>query len=40
MRLRSTGTEGAERKGRGQMLRGAQMGLGGCSPLKSHLSEI
>lgn len=38
MRLRGTGTEG--RKGRGEMLRGAQMGLGGCSPSKSHLSEI
>lgn len=40
MRWRSTGTAGAERKGWGEMLRGAQMGLGGCSPLKSHLSEI
>ena len=40
MRWRSAGTEGAEQKGRGEMLRGAQMGLRGCSPLKSCLSEI
>lgn len=40
MRLHSAGTEDAERKGPGEMLRGAQMGLGGCSPLKSHLTEI
>lgn len=39
MRWRSAGTEGAERKGRGEMLRGTQMGLRGCSPLKSHLSQ-
>lgn len=38
MRLRSAGTEG--QKGRGEMLRGAQMGLGGCSPSKSRLSEV